>query len=84
VSKTEDKSAGMNKGQQFTRQVNNSIYDLYLKLESEDGEFWCECGNMHCEERVILTLREYATLQERSGVLLSRAHALVNQPATYE
>jgi hypothetical protein len=65
----------MTRGQEIVRQVNKSIYELSLKLDQEDGEFWCECEDMRCEERVLLTLREFEALQKRGGVLLSRAHA---------
>jgi hypothetical protein len=60
---------------QFTRRVNDSIYQVLDKLAAEDGEFWCECDDLHCEERVLLTLREYAALRERGNErLLSPAH----------
>jgi hypothetical protein len=62
-------------GQRFIRQVNDSIYDVLYKLQSEDGEFWCECDDMHCDTRVVLTLREYAALRMRGGILVSRVHA---------
>jgi hypothetical protein len=62
-------------GQEFIRQVNDSVYDVLIKLREEDGEFWCECDDPHCEERVIVTLREYAALRERNDPpLLSRVH----------
>jgi transcriptional antiterminator Rof (Rho-off) len=63
-------------GQRFIRQVNDSVYDVVLKLEVEDGEFWCECSDPTCDETVLLTLREYAALRQREGeLLLSRDHA---------
>jgi hypothetical protein len=63
-------------GQQFIRLVNGAIYDVLVKLDCEDGEFWCECQDSECDERVMLTLREYAMLRNNSGsVLLSRIHA---------
>jgi hypothetical protein len=76
--------AAMGKGQEFIRTVNNSIYDVLIKLDVEDGEFWCECDDIHCEERVTLTLREYAALQRRSGVLLSRMHGRTYAAPTYD
>jgi hypothetical protein len=54
-----------------------------LKLVQEDGEFWCECDDMCCRERVLLTLREFETLDKRSGILLSRAHS-TRVLATYD
>jgi hypothetical protein len=74
----------MNRGQAFIRLVNNSVYAVLVKLEVEDGEFWCECEEVECDERVLLTLREYAMLEKRSGVLLSRIHAASYVPATYD
>jgi hypothetical protein len=71
----------MNRGQQFIRQVNNSIYEVSVKLGIDGGEFWCECDDMHCDERVTLTLREYAALRDRTdGPLVSRSHARANVP----
>jgi hypothetical protein len=59
-------------GQQFTRRVNDSIYRLLVKLACEDGEFWCECSDPYCDERVTRTLREYAALGD--AALFSRSH----------
>jgi hypothetical protein len=54
---------------------NDSVYDVLIKLGGEDGEFWCEFDDPHCEERVIVTLREYLALHERNDPpLLSRVH----------
>lgn len=60
-------------GQEFIRRVNDSIYAVLVKLETEDGEFWCECADPECDERVIRTLREYSALGDEA--LLSRSHA---------
>jgi hypothetical protein len=59
------------------RELNDHIYRVLFKLRSERGEFWCECDDMQCEERVIiLPLREYVSLRERlDEPLLSRSHA---------
>ena len=62
-------------GQRFVREVNDSIYEVLFKFVSEDGEFWCECEDTHCEQRITLTLREYAALRKRPDAeLLSRTH----------
>jgi hypothetical protein len=62
-------------GAQFIRRVNNSVYDAFVKLGCEDGEFWCECDDPSCEKRVTLTLREYAALKKRvDEPLLSHSH----------
>ncbi len=63
-------------GQRFIRQVNDSTYEVLFKVTAEDGEFWCECSDPACDERVTLTLREYAALRKREGErLISRHHA---------
>ena len=62
-------------GTPFIRRVNNSAYEVFVKLGYEDGEFWCECNDLNCEERVTLTLREYAALKKRvDEPLLSHSH----------
>lgn len=63
---------GLTNGARFIRRVNNSVYDVLVKLDVEDGEFWCECDDAYCEERVTRTLREYAALGD--APLLSRNH----------
>jgi hypothetical protein len=73
---------GPTSGQQFIRLVNGAIYEVLVKLGWEDGEFWCECPDVECDERVTVTLREYAMLQKRSGLLLSRVHAAEYARAT--
>ena len=63
-------------GSSFIRQVNDSIFAVLEKLGLEDGEFWCECSDVECDERVLLTLREYAARRRRDGELvLSQMHA---------
>jgi hypothetical protein len=67
---------GLTGGQRFIRIVNNAVYDVLLKLAVEDGEFWCECSDPACDQRVTRTLREYAALRERDDELLvSCGHA---------
>jgi len=59
----------------FIRRVNDSISGVLDKLGSEDGKFWCECDDMHCDQQVLLTLREYAALRARGNErLLSPTH----------
>jgi hypothetical protein len=58
--------------QRFIRRVNDSIYRVLVKLDCEDGEFWCECDDPCCDERVTKTLREYAALAD--AALLSPSH----------
>jgi hypothetical protein len=59
--------------------VNNSVYEVLVKLETADGEFWCECDDPHCEKRVAMTLREYRA--QGDAPLLSRSHAVGMQRA---
>ena len=66
---------GSSNGVRFVRRVNNSVCDFLLKLELEDGEFWCECDDLSCDRRVVLTLREYVALRDRGDdPLLARSH----------
>ena len=44
--------------------VNDRVFDVLGEIESEDGEFLCECSNLNCIETIQLTLREYAVLQQ--------------------
>jgi hypothetical protein len=63
-------------GARFIRTVNNSVCEGLVALGVEDGEFWCECDDPDCDERVILTLREYVLLRDRNDErVLSRSHA---------
>jgi hypothetical protein len=57
-------------GQRFIRQVNDAIYDVLYKLDSEDGEFWCECTDVYCDKRVLITLREYVAMKQREDAIL--------------
>jgi len=68
---------------QFIRRVNDSVYEVWLKLGVEDAKFWCECDGPSCEERVVgLTLREYAALRKRvEEPLLSHSHHTAGQAA---
>jgi len=36
--------------------VNDRVFDVLLEIESEDGEFLCECSNLNCIETIQLTL----------------------------
>ena len=62
-------------GLRFIRLLHDSIYELLERLGSEDGDFWCECSHIDCDERVLLTLREYAATRQRDNeILLSGTH----------
>ena len=45
--------------------VNDRVFDVLREIDSEVGEFLCECSNLNCIETIQLTLREYAALQEQ-------------------
>jgi hypothetical protein len=45
--------------------VNDRAFDVLREIESEDGEFLCECSNLSCIETIHLSLREYAALQKQ-------------------
>jgi hypothetical protein len=47
--------------------VNNRVFDVLREIDSEDGEFLCECSNLSCIETIPLTLTEYAALQKEPG-----------------
>jgi hypothetical protein len=49
------------------RAVNDQVFKILSELESEDGEFLCECSDEGCIETIQLTLREYAALQAQPG-----------------
>jgi hypothetical protein len=49
------------------REVNDRVLELLSEIDSEDGEFLCECSDESCIETIPLTLREYADLQAQPG-----------------
>jgi hypothetical protein len=40
------------------------VFDVLREIDSEDGEFLCECSNLNCIETIHLALTEYAALQK--------------------
>ena len=44
--------------------VNDRVFDVLREIDSEVGEFLCECSNLNCIETIQLTLTEYAALQK--------------------
>jgi hypothetical protein len=44
--------------------VNDRVFDVLQEIDSEDGEFLCECSNLNCIETIHLALTEYAALQK--------------------
>ena len=64
----------LSNGARFIREVNNSVFDVLLKLDLEDAGFWCECDDPACEEgRPARGVRGQA--DRDAGALLSRSHA---------
>lgn len=59
--------------------VNGSIYEFARRGEfrrAEPWEFFCECGEYGCFERVLLASNEYEDLRERAEPILADGHAL--------
>ena len=61
------------------RRINEQI-DGSASVEGRDTdryEFFCECSNLNCVERVSLTLREYAFARaDPSRFVVTKGHAL--------
>lgn len=55
--------------------VNDAIDHLHHSLDLADSDFFCECGDRGCKERVTLSRAEYARWREESRPLLVVAHA---------
>jgi hypothetical protein len=56
-------------------EVNRGIRQWALEDSTdEDWEFFCECGEADCVERVALTLEAYDLLQGQRSAVLARAH----------
>lgn len=61
------------------RQVNNNIEDLAGEHGSDSHvyEFFCECSDVNCAERVHLTLPEYAHVRDdASRFVVVKGHVL--------
>lgn len=63
------------------RNVNENIQQLAQQLETEREhhlyDYWCECANSGCNERVQLTVQEYEEVREHSTwFALVEGHAL--------
>ena len=54
--------------------VNDEIDRLHGSLNLPDSEFFCECADPRCAERVRLSRQEFAALRAQSRALLVAAH----------
>ena len=63
--------------------VNEVIDELHRSLDLPDSDFFCECADIGCRERVTLTRDEFARLRSESRPLIIAAHAhrIANAPA---
>jgi len=56
-------------------EVNRAMRQLALEdSPAEAWEFFCECGEADCEERVSLTIDAYDHLQEQHKAVVAHAH----------
>ena len=56
-------------------EVNAFIYELHGSLDLGYSDFFCECGDLGCRERITLTRADYARLREESRPVMVAAHA---------
>jgi hypothetical protein len=64
---------------QLAREINEAIAEIGRKFEVGDGslDFFCECGEEGCLERVPRTLPAFESLRAASEPLLVDGHLLV-------
>lgn len=55
--------------------VNEQIDRLHVAFSLADSEFFCECGDVACKERVTLERAQFAALHHESRPVLAPAHA---------
>ena len=55
--------------------VNAEIDRLHSSLGMAESDFFCECGDVACKERVTISRGEYASWRESARPLLVAAHA---------
>ena len=54
--------------------VNTEIDRLHRSFGLADSDFFCECGDAACRERVTIGRAEFAELRRRSGRVVTPAH----------
>ncbi len=64
--------------------VNDELDRLHASLGLDDSDFFCECGNIACKERVRITRADYALLVEEARPVIVPAHALGAPAASVE
>lgn len=57
-------------------EVNAMVPTLAAQHERQSGEwlFMCECGDLACHTRVLLSLREYDALKAANQPVLAKSH----------
>lgn len=55
--------------------VNGVIDQLHGSFGLPDSDFFCECGQFDCKERIKLTRTEYADLRDDDRAVLVAEHA---------
>jgi hypothetical protein len=59
----------------FFRQVNERINDVSDQLDDHLYDFFCECADPHCTERITLTSYDYEWVRAKSTrFVLARGH----------
>lgn len=63
--------------------VNEVIDELHRSLDLADSDFFCECADVGCRERITLTRDEFARLRRESRplVIALHAHRIAGAPA---
>jgi hypothetical protein len=53
------------------REANRRIEEASGGFDAPEAEFFCECGDSHCTERIRLTLAEYEGIRAIAGRFLT-------------
>ncbi len=56
--------------------ANEAIDQLHRSFDLADSDFFCECGDIHCKERITLSRAEYAGLRDESRLPMAPDHAV--------
>ena len=75
----------MHQGERFERsreiaEVNAMVPTLAAQHTHRGGEwlFMCECGDLDCHTRVLLTLREYEAIRDAGNAVLAKGHHITH------
>ena len=69
------------------RRVNERVEEVNMAFESilEEGEFFCECADIDCMEKIGMTLGEYEALRDVSThFAVKRGHFLPGEERVVE